>query len=292
MIISRMKNMKLVLCLMSIALFMVSLFGLQTKAGAEEMEFGRGLPVNVKVMSYNIHHAEGVDGVLDMERIARIIEEEEADIIGLQEVDNHWSERSDFQDQAKWLAERLGMFYVYAANLDRDPLNEGEPRRQYGTAILSKYPILHSENHPLTKIGNTEQRGLLEAAINVKGNHLHFYNTHLALTTAEREIQMKEIIAIAGESKGPKVIMGDLNAVPESIEMQPMYAQYLDVFADQPEAYTYPAVNPTKRIDYIFTSTDVKAVETEVLQTLASDHLPLTAELVLERMDPFNNGGK
>lgn len=290
--ISKIKNTKLALCLMSIALFMVSLSGLQTKAGAEEMEFGRGLSVNVKVMSYNIHHAEGVDGVLDMERIGRIIEEEEADIIGLQEVDNHWSERSDFQDQAKWLAERLGMFYVYAANLDRDPLNEGEPRRQYGTAILSKYPILHSENHPLTKIGNTEQRGLLEAAINVKGNHLHFYNTHLALTTAEREIQMKEIIAITGESKGPKVIMGDLNAVPESIEMQPMYAHYLDVFADQPEAYTYPAVNPTKRIDYIFTSADVKTVETEVLQTLASDHLPLTAELVLERIDPFNNGGK
>nr|WP_263324474.1 endonuclease/exonuclease/phosphatase family protein [Neobacillus sp. Marseille-Q6967] len=292
MIISRLKNMKLVMCLMSFALFIVSLSGMQSKAAAEEMEFGRGIPVNVKVMSYNIHHAEGVDGVLDLERIAKIIEGEKADIIGLQEVDNHWSERSDFQDQAKWLAERLGMFYVYAANLDRDPLKEGEPRRQYGTAILSKYPILHSENHPLTKIGNTEQRGLLEASINVKGNHLHFYNTHLALTTAEREIQMKEIISIAGESKGAKVIMGDLNAVPESIEMQPMFAEYLDVFADNPEAYTYPAVNPTKRIDYIFTSDDIKTIETEVIHTLASDHLPLTAELVLERMDPFNNGVK
>ena len=287
-----MKITKLVMCLMSIAFFMGSLIGTQSKAKANGTEFERGVSVNVKMMSYNIHHAEGVDRLLDLERIAKIIEVEGAEIIGLQEVDNHWSERSAFEDQAKWLAERLGMFYVYAANLDRDPLNEGEPRRQYGTAILSKYPILKSENHSLTRIGNTEQRGLLEATINVKGNHLHFYNTHLALTTAEREIQMKEIIAIAGGSKGPQVIMGDLNAVPESIEMQPMYANYLDVFADQPEAYTYSAINPTKRIDYIFTSSDIKTVETDVLNTLASDHLPITAEIVLERLEPFYNGGK
>lgn len=287
-----MKIMKLVMCLMSIAFFMGSLIGNQSKAAANGTVFERGVSVNVKMMSYNIHHAEGVDRVLDLERIAKIIEDEGAEIIGLQEVDNHWSERSAFEDQAKWLAERLGMFYVYAANLDRDPLNEGEPRRQYGTAILSKYPILNSENHSLTRIGNTEQRGLLEATINVKGNHLNLYNTHLALTTAEREIQMKEIIAIAAESKGPQVIMGDLNAVPESIEMQPMYAHYLDVFADQPEAYTYSATNPTKRIDYIFTSSDIKTVEADVIHTLASDHLPITAEIVLERLEPYYNGGK
>ncbi|MCH6267692.1 endonuclease/exonuclease/phosphatase family protein [Neobacillus citreus] len=285
------KRGKWMLSLLSMAFFMVTLTGVQTKAAGIEMEFPRGQSVNVKVMSYNIHHAEGVDRVLDLERIAKVIEDEEADIIGLQEVDNHWSERSDFQDQAKWLANRLGMFYVYAANLDRDPLHEGEPRRQYGTAILSKYPILQSENHPLTKIGNTEQRGLLEATINVKGNHLHFYNTHLALTTAERQIQIKEIISIAGESEGPKVIMGDLNAVPDSIEMQPMYGHYLDVFYDKPEAYTYSAVNPTKRIDFIFTSAEIKTVEKEVIKTLASDHLPITAEIVLERTEPYENGG-
>ncbi|WP_462411382.1 endonuclease/exonuclease/phosphatase family protein [Neobacillus sp. Marseille-QA0830] len=286
------KRRKWLLCLLSIAFCMVSFTGRQTEAEENPMEFARGQAVNVKVMSYNIHHAEGVDGVLDLERIAKTIKDEGAEIIGLQEVDNHWSERSDFQDQAKWLAERLGMFYVYAANLDNDPLKEGEPRRQYGTAILSKYPILYSENHPLTKIGNTEQRGLLEATINVKGNQLHFYNTHLALTTAERQIQMKEMMEIAGQSEGPKVITGDFNAVPESVEIQPMYEQFQDVFADHPEAFTYSSANPTKRIDFIFTSADVKTEQKEVINTLASDHLPITAEIVLERTQPFNNGLK
>ena len=81
--------------------------------------------LQVKVMSYNIHHAVGEDNVLDLERIAKVIEDSGAEIIGLQEVDNHWSERSNFEDQAKWLADRLGMHYTYAANLDRDPLSLG-----------------------------------------------------------------------------------------------------------------------------------------------------------------------
>ena len=49
--------------------------------------------IDVKVMSYNIHHAVGQDGVLDLERIAKVIEDSGAEIIGLQEVDNHWGER-------------------------------------------------------------------------------------------------------------------------------------------------------------------------------------------------------
>ncbi|OCA86130.1 endonuclease/exonuclease/phosphatase [Bacillus sp. FJAT-27225] len=235
----------------------------------------------VKVMSYNIHHGEGYDGVLDLERIAKIIEVEEAELIGLQEVDNHWSERSNFEDQAKWLAERLGMYYVYAANLDLEPATDGEPRRQYGTAILSSYPILKFENHPLTKIGNTEQRSLLEATIHVKGSLIRFYNTHLALTAAERERQIKEIVSITEVSEGPRVIVGDFNTVPESSEMQHMYIDYFDVFKDNPEP-TFSASKPTQRIDYIFTSTYVKTIEAEVIKTDASDHLPITAEIEIE----------
>lgn len=285
--------MRKVSFMLAVMVLVVSLSSLVGNAFAEEQEFPRGVSVNVNVMSYNIHHGEGVDGVLDLERIARIIEEGEADIVGLQEVDNHFSDRSDFQDQAKWLANRLGMFYTYAANLDYKPINDGEPRRQYGTAILSKYPILESENHLLPKIGNTEQRGLSEVTINVKGNHLHAYNTHLShLTSAERQIQMEEIIKITGESKGPKVIMGDLNATPESNEMKLMYSNYIDAFANQNEAYTIPAENPTKRIDYIFTSNNIETNGARVIHTLASDHLPVMTTIVLDRAEPFNNGEK
>ncbi|PMC35704.1 endonuclease/exonuclease/phosphatase [Bacillus sp. UMB0899] len=270
----------------------IAVFLLVLGLGNNTFATGHGEPVTIKVMSFNIHHAVGEDNVLDLERIAKIIEESNTDIVGLQEVDNHWSSRSEFQDQAKLLAERLGMFYTYAANLDYEPLTDGDERRQYGTAILSKYPIISAENYSLTKIGNTEQRGLFEATINVKGNHLHVYNTHLALTSAEREIQINEVVKIANQSEGPQVILGDLNATPESNEMKDMYANYLDVFADQPNAFTYSAENPTKRIDYIFTTNDIETVNTEVIQSLASDHLPITAEIVLDREQPYLNGNK
>ncbi|UOQ95103.1 endonuclease/exonuclease/phosphatase family protein [Halobacillus shinanisalinarum] len=273
------------------ALLAVVLFASLTNSGssvfAEKEEFSREESVNVKVMSYNIHHAEGEDGILNLERIAQVIEGTDADIIGLQEVDKHWSSRSDFQDQAKLLAERLGMFYTYAANLDYESSKEDEANRQYGTAILSRYPIIDSVNHFLPKIGNTEQRGLLEATINVKGTHLQFYNTHLALTSEERNIQIKEIIDIAGRSGGPKVIMGDLNAAPTSEEMRAMYTHYSDAFAGQNEAYTYSATNPTKRIDYIFTSKDMETKNAQVIESLASDHLPITLEITLDRSEPY-----
>src|SRR5918996_1263653 len=93
------------------------------------------------VATYNIHHAAGVDGRLDLERGATEIERGGAEVVGLQEVDRHWSSRSEFVDQAGWLAERLGMHVVYAANLDREPLEPSQPRRQYGTAVLSEFPI-------------------------------------------------------------------------------------------------------------------------------------------------------
>lgn len=68
--------------MMAVMVLVVSLSSLVGNAFAEEQEFPLGKSVNVNVISYNIHHGEGVDGVLDLERIARIIEEGEADIVG------------------------------------------------------------------------------------------------------------------------------------------------------------------------------------------------------------------
>ncbi|MBO1579116.1 endonuclease/exonuclease/phosphatase family protein [Bacillus sp. XF8] len=259
--------------------------------------FERGNKTDIKVMSYNIHHGEGTDAILDLKRIAEVIKQSDADIIGLQEVDNHFSERSNFEDQAKWLANYLGMKYTYAANLDYEPLQGGEHRRQYGTTVLSKYPILSSQNHLLTNIlypvNPTEQRGLLETVINVKGNHVHFYNTHLDNKRAEqRNLQIREILDIAKQKEGTSIFVGDFNATPESAEMLKMTEQYKDVFAvlGQDGDYTIPVDNPNRRIDYIFTSEDVKIRTGEVIDTFASDHLPITAELVLTKKTLSNHG--
>jgi endonuclease/exonuclease/phosphatase family metal-dependent hydrolase len=116
---------------------------------AQEAPFDHPRPL--RVASYNVHHGAAADCVVDLERIAQVLESLDLAVIGIQEIDRHWSERSNFVDQPGWLAERLGMYHVFAANLDRPPLEPGQPNRQYGTTVLSRFPITSWHNTLLPK---------------------------------------------------------------------------------------------------------------------------------------------
>jgi endonuclease/exonuclease/phosphatase family metal-dependent hydrolase len=232
----------------------------------------------MKIMSYNIHHGVGEDGILNLEIVGKVINTSGASIIGLQEVDNHWSERSDFKDQAEFLGNISQMEYAYAANLNPPPSNSEGIRRQYGLAILSEYPILGFYHHFLTS--DSEQRGLLEATIEVNKTQYHFFNAHLGLKEEERKIQIQEVLEITSRYKGTKIIVGDFNAPPGSV-VQIMTEQFNDVFSDLDQVFTFPSVNPLSRIDYIFVSKDIKSVNAKVEESLASDHLSISVETFL-----------
>lgn len=238
----------------------------------------------VRVMSFNIHHGAGVDGVLDLQRIADVIESEQADVVGLQEVDRHWSERSDFVDQTAWLARELNMHAVYGANLDLDPAEPGQERRQYGTAILSKSPILDWENTFLPRFEDHEQRGLLRAKVNVRGVPLQVYNTHLQHNDAEERLaQVNAIKGLIGTPDESVALVGDLNATPDAPEIEAITEDLIDAWeaAGEGDGYTYPTEDPEKRIDYVLTSDDVIAKSVTVVSTDSSDHLPLHADILL-----------
>src|SRR5699024_8480083 len=168
--------------------------------------------VDIKVMSYNIQHGVGLDGKLNLERIAKVIKESEVDIVGIQEVDKFYGSRSDFQNQPKVLAELLDFDYVYGPNVIADPKGDRKEERQYGTAILTKYPIIKSKNTFLTS--DSEQRGVLHATIDVDGTSVNIFNTQLGLDPDERETQVNEIVEIMSEETGPQMVMGDFNARP------------------------------------------------------------------------------
>ncbi|TWD79874.1 endonuclease/exonuclease/phosphatase family metal-dependent hydrolase [Kribbella amoyensis] len=237
----------------------------------------------VKAITYNIHHGAGVDGVLDLERIAAVIESSDADVVGLQEVDKHWGERSNWVDQAAWLARRLDMHYRYAPNLDLPPATAGEPRRQYGTAILSRFPIREFENTLLPLYPGGEQRGLAVASIKVRGQELRFANTHLTHNNnAERQEQATKVVDLLSDSRKPTLVVGDLNAVPTTPEIKILTAVWQDSWTEVGgPGYTSPASNPTARIDYLLHSATLRPRSAEVLSTLASDHLPVTATYTL-----------
>jgi glycerophosphoryl diester phosphodiesterase len=246
------------------------------------------LPPPLTVATYNIAHAAGIDGRLDLERIAAEIQRGGGEIVGLQEVDRHWSERSQFVDQAQWLADRLGMEVVYGANLDLDPPAPDRPRRQYGTAILSAHPIAWSHNTHLPRPENGEQRGLLEAGIDVDGVRLRVANTHLQHTSAvERRAQTERIIELLRPAKTPIVLLGDLNARPDAPELTPLWRRFVDAWprGGEGDGFSYPSSGPTARIDYVLTTPDVDVESARTFPSPASDHLQVAADLVLPRAE-------
>ena len=238
----------------------------------------------LKVLTYNIHHGAGTDGVLDLERIAQVIEKSGADVVGLQEVDKHWSARSNWVDQSAWFAQRVHMHVAYAANLDLAPVNPGEPRRQYGTAVLSRYPIKDFHNTFLPMYPGQEQRGLAEATIKVRGKTLRFANTHLTHNNnAERLDQAKKVVELLSTSQQPTLLVGDLNARSDAPEITTLTAEWQDTWPEVGvgPGYTIEADNPTARIDYILHTPTIRPTSATVITTNASDHLPVLATLTL-----------
>lgn len=275
---------------LALAVVMASVLGVVLAApGAEADESGgghrrRAPERTLRVATFNIHHGAGLDGLVDLERIAAVVEQGGAQVVGLQEVDRHFGARSNFVDQATWLAERLGMRVVYGANLDLDPLTPEAPRRQYGTAILSKYRIRQWRNTLLPRPEGGEQRGLLEAQISVRGVRVRVFNTHLQHNSqVERLAQVDTIRSIVGQARESVVVLGDLNATPTSPEIAAITEDLADTWvqAGVGDGYTYDAASPHARIDYVLSSPDVVARAATVVATDASDHLPVVVDLVL-----------
>jgi endonuclease/exonuclease/phosphatase family metal-dependent hydrolase len=255
----------IVRCLLVLPAFGVSL---GTAARAE-------LPQEIRVVTYNIHHGEGTDGKLDLERIAATIKAEKPDLVGLNEVDQG-CRRSHGIDEPAELARLTEMTHVFEKNIDHDG-------GQYGNAILSRLPIVRHENHKLPSDYEGEQRGALEVEVGDKDDSLLFVCTHLDYRPDdhERMESIKTIEDLAAKRAGkPIILAGDLNATPESRVME-TFAKTWGRSNSAP-AFTFPAATPDKQIDYIQFRpiAEWEVVETRVLdEPVASDHRGMMAVL-------------
>ena len=235
------------------------------------------------VMVYNIRHAEGVDGAIDLERIAGVIREARPDIVALNEVDR-LTTRTGRVDQAAELARMLGMNAAFGANL----LYQGG---EYGNAILSRFPIVAATNLALPS-GN-EQRGLLHATLDVGGEQLHVLATHLGLSDDERVRQLQSIAWYVGGLDDPVILAGDFN-MEFGVESA-LGPRLRDTWRLRNEegrtrlprtGLTFPSTRPTRRIDFILISEGIGLRGDDPVRTIpspASDHLPVVADLELER---------
>jgi endonuclease/exonuclease/phosphatase family metal-dependent hydrolase len=248
----------------------------------------RDATIPLRVLTYNIRAGNG-----ELQRTAETIRRLAPDIAGLQEVDVNWSERSGFEDQARSLGESLGMQVRFAPIYMLAGADSTKPARQYGVAVLSKYPIVRWRNDTLTRLSTIARDpapapapGLLEATIDVNGVAVRVFNTHLDYRSDPRvrKKQVEEMLTHMGNATGPTLVFGDLNATPESAELQPLLQRLRDAWQSKSEpGFTYPADKPAKRIDYVLTSDHFRVRSASVPVTEASDHRPVFVELLLHR---------
>lgn len=236
--------------------------------------------MQLSVLTYNIHGGIGLDGVLDLERVAAVIADSGAELVALQEVDRHRRAQSAFVDQAGHLADRLRMHLAYAACLDEEPAHPGGPRAQYGTALLSTRPFGDESTTLLPCFPGSEQRGLLEASIEVGSTTLRVLGTHLQWDSEdERYVQAQAITAVLDDR--PTLLLGDLNTTPGSATYEHFAVSLDDSWSrvGQGAGYTFDAEQPPRRIDYVWVGGGVRALSARVLHSPASDHAALLVDV-------------
>lgn len=226
----------------------------------------------LSVMTYNIHHANPPSrpDYIDIEAIARVINDSGVDVVALQEVDVNNQRSGETLDQAREIAERTGMQHFFAKGID---LLGGE----YGVAILSKYPIVQTKRYALPMIKGTkgEPRALAVATLLVDGKKVIIANTHLDLTEENRLRQAEFIVRKLKKKRHPVILCGDLNAAPDSRVMEIFLAHFSH---SVPAGPTFPQDQPRRQIDYILHRPEqgLSVADGGIIQEpYASDHLPV-----------------
>ncbi len=238
-------------------------------------------------MTYNIHHCRGTDNRVDVDRIAQLISRSDSDIVGLNEVDKQFSRRSAYKDQIEWLAKQLNMEQAFSPSLSIKS-SRTTSLRQFGNAILSRYPIVTRTSQPFDFLsGFMEGRSLLNTAIQINKKLVQFSVTHFSLNPFLHRLQTNFVLNELNRSPYPTILMGDFNMTPRSKGWRKITSQFQDVWqmAGNGKGYTYPAFRPSLRLDYIFASPSLGITNAKVVTHTpkASDHLPLQATLFFNK---------
>jgi len=215
----------------------------------------------VRVATFNVHHCEGLDGRVDVERIARVIEATSADLVALQELDR-WMTRSHALDQPAELTERTGMRVSFFPTLRR---GGGE----YGIAIATRSGDDEFEYRQLPRLSDEEPRGYVVGP----WQGITVIATHLSLRRGPRDVQTKELIRLAASLHGPFLLLGDLNQGPWTFRRAVRGAFAVPLLPQRTMARRWA------QRDHIVGGGGAEIARRWVLPTTASDHYTLGAEV-------------
>lgn len=228
----------------------------------------------IRVASYNVHRCVGWDGRHDPDRVAAVIRELDADLIGLQEVDSRYHIENGV-DQADALAQATGLHAISGPTMTREDAC-------YGNVLLTRWRPLTVEQIDLSVDGR-ERRGAIDAALDVSGVRVRVVVTHFGLGPQERRKQTSVLLDILGEAREPLTILcGDFN---EWVPRWPTVRRLDARLGRLPSTRTFPSRRPLLGLDRIWVQPmllagEVRAHDTP-LSRVASDHLPVVVTLDL-----------
>jgi endonuclease/exonuclease/phosphatase family metal-dependent hydrolase len=223
------------------------------------------------VATYNIHACVGTDRKLCPARIAAVIDEMQADIVALQEVD---AEAHPGSNQWEFLGQATGCLCIPGISLRTH-------RREYGNALLTRLPVDFIRLHDLS-VDRREPRGAIDVGLLVDGKILRVIATHLGLKRHERQSQIAALLAKIQEDQAKEegvLLLGDFNEwLPGSANIRRLHSAFSRTIARP----TFPARRPFLALDRIFARGAIAlrdhAVHRSPLAAAASDHLPLVAQ--------------
>jgi endonuclease/exonuclease/phosphatase family metal-dependent hydrolase len=238
----------------------------------------------IRIATYNIHKGRGLDGRTSIARIGRVLEAIDADIVALQEVVSHEG-RTIEDHQAGYLAQRFGYFHMI-----------GETRKHlgavYGNVTLSRWRFTQTRHVDLSVPGR-EERGVLRTDIRLEPHLIvHVFNAHLGTGHRERRKQAPRLVdrdlLKALDIRGARIMLGDFNEWTRGLVTETLSKEFhlTDLRVHLPRRRTYPFGLPLLSLDHIYYDHHFQVehahFHTTRLSLMASDHLPLVADLLVD----------
>jgi endonuclease/exonuclease/phosphatase family metal-dependent hydrolase len=226
--------------------------------------------VQLKLATWNIRRCIGRDGVMSPERCAAVLREMDADVVALQEVES----RPDRElDALNLLARETGTRALVNITMVRDDAH-------YGNALLTRLPPVAVRRHNLSVSGR-EPRGALDVDLRADVFVVQLIATHLGLGTAERREQVRRLLPLFRLGTCDLVVLaGDMN---EWLRWSRPLRMLQRFFPNTPHRRSWPAHAPLVSLDRIWIhprrALRRLATHNSELARVASDHLPLTADV-------------
>lgn len=227
----------------------------------------------MRIATYNIRHGAPAGAWADHRGLAATCGQLDVDLLAVQEIDR-FVVRSRWADQVRVIARATGLYPTFVS------ARSFGPGGRYGIAVFSRDAPGAVEFVRLPAFGR-EQRMAIIGRVACDGEQVTVAVTHLHNQRRVATRQLKIVLDRLEARPGPHLVMGDLNLGPDDVERVLSDRRYVSDGGGP----TFPAVRPTRKIDWI-AGRGVTLTATTVVDSTQSDHRPLVSVLSVATSGP------